>query len=228
MASRVARAGPDPVRRRIAKVRRANDNPAVFESRGGIMQSFNDDLGRRCAPALRPVLLIAALVALSVATAQASTTRDPGAYFFDQTFGDFSEELQTARDEGKKGVLLMFEMDECPFCHRMKTTVLNQPEVQDYFKEHFLVFPVDVEGDVEITDFEGATMPQKDFALKGLRVRATPVFAFFDLDGNMVGRYTGATRNVEEFMLLGRYIVEGGYQNTTFTKYKREQEGAEQ
>ncbi len=192
------------------------------------MQSFTNDLGRGFTPSLRLVLLIVVLVAMAVATAQASATRDPGEYFFDQTFGDFSEELQTARDEGKRGVLLMFEMDECPFCHRMKTTVLNRPEVQDYYKEHFLVFPVDVEGDIEITDFEGTTMPQKDFALKGLRVRATPVFAFFDLDGNMVGRYTGATRNAEEFMLLGRYIVEGAYQDTTFTKYKREQEGAGQ
>jgi thioredoxin-related protein len=206
----------------VAKGRRADDNRAVFESGGWMMQYFKSDFGRRCSAALVSIML----VGLMWTAAQASTTRDPGEYFFDQTFGDFSEELQTARDEGKSGVLLMFEMDECPFCHRMKTTVLNQPEVQDYFKAHFLNFPVDVEGDIEVTDFQGTTMPQKDFALKGFRVRATPVFAFFDLDGNMVGRFTGATRNAEEFMLLGRYIVEGAYEHTTFTKYKREQPGA--
>jgi thioredoxin-related protein len=172
----------------------------------------------------------ALLVALAVLTgaqgAGAAETRDPGKYFFDQTFGDFSEELATARDEGKRGILLMFEMDECPFCHRMKTTVLNQPPVQAYFKEHFLIFPVDVEGDVEVTTFAGEAMSQKDFALKDLRVRATPVFAFFDLDGNLVARYTGATRDADEFMLLGRYVAEGAYEETTFTKYKREHAGA--
>jgi thioredoxin-related protein len=167
------------------------------------------------------VILLAALFWVAESAA-ADTTRDPGRYFFDQTFGDFTEELATARDEGKQGILLMFEMDECPFCHRMKTTVLNQPEVQEYFKDHFLIFPVDVEGDVEVTDFAGNTMPQKDFALKSHRVRATPVFAFFDLDGNLVARYTGATRDVDEFMLLGRYVVEDAYQDTTFTKYKHE------
>jgi thioredoxin-related protein len=82
---------------------------------------------------------------------------------------------------------------------------------------------VDVEGDVEVTTFGGDTMTQKDFALKSHRVRATPVFAFFDLDGNLVARYTGATRDAEEFMLLGRYVVEGAYKETTFTKYKRAQ-----
>jgi len=167
-------------------------------------------------------LLFAALLLFYVQiVVAAAAPRDPGTYFFDKTFGDFSEELATAREDGKTGVLLMFEMDECPFCHRMKTTVLNQPEVQDYFKEHFLIFPVDVEGDVEVTDFQGNVAAQKDFALKQFRVRATPVFAFFDLDGNLVARYTGATRDSEEFLLLGRYVVEGAYKDTTFTKYKR-------
>ena len=167
-------------------------------------------------------LLLAALMLFAAqVVVAAAAPRDPGAYFFDKTFGDFSEELATAREDGKTGVLLMFEMDECPFCHRMKTTVLNQPEVQDYFKEHFLIFPVDVEGDVEVTDFQGNVAAQKDFALKQFRVRATPVFAFFDLDGNLVARYTGATRDSEEFLLLGRYVVEGAYKDTTFTKYKR-------
>lgn len=175
-------------------------------------------------PAAAGLLLALSLL---VSAASAPEARDPGQHFFDQTFGDFSEELHNARDEGKQGVLLMFEMDECPFCHRMKTTVLNQPEVQDYFKEHFLIFPVDIEGDVEVTDFAGNQTTQKAFALKDYRVRATPVFAFFDLDGNMVARYTGATRDAGEFMLLGHYVVDGHYKETTFTRYKREQQAAE-
>jgi thioredoxin-related protein len=165
------------------------------------------------------ILTLAFLVGLSQG---ASATRDPGEYFFDQTLGDFTEELQLARDEGKAGILIMFEMDECPFCHRMKTTVLNREEVQAYFKEHFLIFPVDIEGDIEITDFQGGQVKQKEFAFQQFRVRATPVFAFFDLDGKLVARYTGATRDAEEFMLLGQYVVDGAYRSTTFTRYKRE------
>jgi thioredoxin-related protein len=106
----------------------------------------------------------------------------------------------------------------------MKTTVLNQSEIQDYFKEHFLIFPVDIEGDVEITDFAGQTLPEKEFALKQYRVRATPVFAFFDLDGNLVARYTGATRDADEFRWLGDYVIEGAYTTTSFTRYKRERQ----
>ena len=141
---------------------------------------------------------------------------------FDQSLGDFSEELVEAKDQGKKGILLFFEMDECPFCHRMKTTVLNQPEVLAYFKKHFLIFPVDIEGDVEISDFNAKTMTMKEFALTHNRVRATPVFAFFDLTGKRIVRYTGPTSGVEEFMWLGEYVVKEQYEKMRFTKYKRQ------
>jgi thioredoxin-related protein len=156
-----------------------------------------------------------------VASTQAAT-RDPGEFFFDQSLGDFSEELETARDEGKKGVLIMFEMDECPFCHRMKTRVLNQSEVQDYFKEHFLIYTVDIEGDVEITDFQGNSMKEKDFAFKVHKVRATPVFGFFDLDGKMMTRFTGATNDAREFLWLGDFVVNDHYKQTNFSRYKRQ------
>jgi thioredoxin-related protein len=172
------------------------------------------------------ISLLFALALFLVSVSATAVVRDPGEHFFDQTFGDFSEELANAREQGKAGILIMFEMDECPFCHRMKTTVLNQSEIQDYFKEHFLVFSVDIEGDVEVTDFQGNTVPQKDFALKEFRVRATPVFAFFDLDGNLIARYTGATSGSDEFRWLGEYVVGGKYKETTFTRYKRERREA--
>lgn len=179
----------------------------------------------RCAPG-RGRTLAAVLLFLAATIAAAAAPRDPGTHFFDQSFGDFSEELVNAKEQGKKGVLLMFEMDECPFCHRMKTTVLNQPEIQDWYKEHFLIFPVDIEGDVEVTDFSGNHVPQKAFALDQYRVRATPVFAFFDLEGNLVARYTGATKDAEEFRLLGDYVVDGAYKSTSFTRYKKDRADA--
>lgn len=171
---------------------------------------------------LAPLLLVV-FTLFSAATLAAEGPRDPYAYFFNETFGDFSEELQNARDEGKKGIMIFFEMDECPFCHWMKINVLNQPEVQSYFREQFLLFPVDIEGDIQITSFKGEVMSQKDFAFKKHRVRATPVIAFFDLDGNVVHRHTGKTSSVEEFMLMGRFVAEGHYKNTRFIRFKRAQ-----
>lgn len=146
--------------------------------------------------------------------------------FFDQSFGDFSEELQLAKEEGKLGIFLFFEMDECPFCHRMKTTVLNQPQVVSYFKKHFKIYQIDIEGDIEMVDFKGSTTTQKDFSFKQHRVRATPVMAFFDLNGKRIARYTGPASSVQEFLMLGEYVVSGAHKETSFTRYKRDRRNA--
>ncbi len=169
---------------------------------------------------LRRILMWPLLIMLAW-PAMAETPRDPYKYFFNETWGDFSEELANAREQGKKAVLVFFEMDECPFCHYMKENVLNQPRVQAYFREHFLNFPLDIEGDIEITAFDGEGMTQKQFATKIHRVRATPVFAIFDLEGKRIARFTGRTNGVDEFLLLGRYVVEGHYKTMPFLKYKR-------
>ena len=144
--------------------------------------------------------------------------------FFDESFDDFQQELGVAVEDQKKAVLIMYEMDECPFCGRMKATVLNRSDIQDFFHKHFRVLAVDIEGDVEMTDFQGKATTQKAFSLKN-RVRATPVFQFFGLDGKPLknGRLTGATKNAEEFMLFGKYIVDGENEKQSFFQYKRMQ-----
>ncbi len=145
--------------------------------------------------------------------------------FFDDSLNDMQEEMEIATDEGKKGLLLMFEMDECPFCARMKKTVLNRGKIQDYYKEHFRIITVDVEGDLDFVDFEGNDTTQKEFSLKKFRVRATPVFQFVDLKAQPLknGRLTGATRDSKEFLMLGEYIVSGDNEKMPFIRYKRKQ-----
>ena len=171
----------------------------------------------------RQVLIVITFLACAFiqSTAVAAAGKDPYKYFFNETWGDFKEELATAREQGKKGILIFFEMDECPFCHYMKMNVLNQPEVQVFYRKNFLIFTVDIEGDIEITNMQGKTMKQKDFAFRENRVRATPVFAFFDLEGKRIFRHTGKTSGVEEFIWMGEYVADGIYKETSFTRYKR-------
>ena len=157
----------------------------------------------------------------------ASAPREPYQFFFEQSLGDLNEELDIAREQGKQGIFVFFEMDECPFCHRMKKTVLNQPEVQEYFRKNFHNLTVDIEGDIEIVDFIGTDMTQKEFARQN-RVRATPLLAFYDLEGRQIFKYTGATSGVEEFLWLGEYVADKIYlqkddqgRNIRFTRFKR-------
>ncbi|MCI4411069.1 MAG: thioredoxin fold domain-containing protein [Thiotrichales bacterium] len=161
-------------------------------------------------------LCLTTFLAVSVAYA------DKSKGFFQESFGNYQDELKTAKQDGKDGVFVFFMMDECPFCDKMEKTILSQPDVQAYFKQHFSNFIFDIEGDVEVTDFMGKVKKQKEIAEKDFRVRATPVMIFFDLTGKPVARYTGATRNKEEMLLLGKFVVEKQYEKMTFEQYKRQ------
>lgn len=158
---------------------------------------------------------------------QAAATRDPYQHFFQPSLGDLTEELEIAREQGKQGIFVFFEMDECPFCHRMKQTVLNQPEVQEYFAERFHSLAMDIEGDIEIVDFSGTAMTQKEFARQN-RVRATPLLVFYDLQGNPLFKYVGATSGKQEFIWMGEFVADKIYlqvdesgRNIRFARYKR-------
>ena len=159
------------------------------------------------------------------AGAVAAQTRDAMTHFFDQGFGNFKDEAQTARDEGKQGVVIMFTQADCPWCDKMRETVLNQVTVQDYFHKHFRVLHVDIKGDNPLTDFSGKETTEKDFAFSQ-RVRATPVFAFFGTDGKLLTKYTGAAKDPQEFTWLGEFVVGGAYKTQKFTAYKRERMAA--
>jgi len=174
---------------------------------------------------MRFLLLTAALLCFCLAlpwqAAKAAENRDPREFFFAQSFGDLPEELQEARQAGKLGLLLFFEQDGCPYCERMMKSILNQPAVQDWYRERFVSIAVDINGDVELTDVDGITLPSKVFA-EHRRVKTTPTLSFIDLSGAEIYRRVTMVSGVDEFMMMGRYIAEGRYTDTAWRDYARE------
>ena len=175
--------------------------------------------------AYRPAPLLAALAfllpALAIAGA-AGETRDPDEYFFTQTFGDLREEAATAREAGKQGMLLFFQADACPYCQHMRRKVFSDPEVQEWFAPRFVSIAVDIHGDVELTVFDGITLPSMVFAVHR-KVFLTPVVSFINLDGGEIYRHVGMVKTPHEFMLLGKYIESGRDYVTEFRVFAREQ-----
>lgn len=158
-------------------------------------------------------LFFSVLLLLSVSFAETSDD------FFNMSSDNLKEDLQTAKTEGKKGVFIFFHMEECPFCHKMEMNVLNQSDVIKYYKNNFLNFIIDIHGDVELADFQGKETTQKKFSFKN-RVRATPVLAFFDLNGKLIFKRTGFL-NKDEFLLMGKYVAKDIYKKINFIRYKR-------
>ncbi len=165
-------------------------------------------------------LLALPMLLSGAALAGEPDTRDAREFFFTQTFGDLPEEMQSAREQGKLGMLLFFEADACPYCQYMLRKVFNQKNVQDWYRERFVSIAVDIHGDVDLTDFDGITLPSKIFS-DHRRIFLTPVLSFLDLDGNEIYRHLGMLKTADEFLLLGEYIESKRYYDTEFKVFAR-------
>lgn len=139
--------------------------------------------------------------------------------FFGAAPDNLKSVLARATQTGKRGVLVLFELQGCGECRKIKDTVLNDPAVRDFYRRHFLSVSLDLTSSAPLVDFRGNTSKQIEFALAN-RVQVAPTFIFFDADGEPVTRFAGPVKDAGEFLQLGRYVAEAAYENAPFRAYQ--------
>lgn len=140
--------------------------------------------------------------------------------FLKLSFLNLKEDLEEAKEEGKY-LFIMFHQEGCPFCDKMYRITFQDPKVKEYFTKHFYMVLIDIKGANPVVDFNGKEMTEKEFAHK-YRVRATPVFLFVDHEGKEILKLVGYIPP-KDWLIIGRYIVEGHYKNKGFYKFLREE-----
>ena len=141
------------------------------------------------------------------------------------TFKDLSEDLAEANDEGKR-LMVIIEQRGCIYCKKMHEEVFPTKEIANYINENYFVVQVNMFGDVEVTDFDGAAMPEKDIVKKwGLLF--TPTILFFPSEvgddvsaqSAAVAMMPGAFGKYTTFNMLNWVIEEGYNSDENFQKY---------
>lgn len=166
-------------------------------------------------------LLVALLALAAPAAVIAAEGRDPYQHFFASGTDDFRAELADAKRGGKKALFVMFEQDGCPGCLYMKEHVLNRPDVQKFYRGHFINFSVNIHGSVPFDDFAGRKVTEKTFA-QATGIKGTPTLIFYDLEGQEIVRQLGAIRSAEEFILFGEFVATGAYRTRKLADYIKE------
>jgi len=161
---------------------------------------------------------VVALLGLAACVSASADYRDPMEHFFQPFLGDLRSEIADARASGRKGVVVMYHFDECPYCTRMKREVLSRPDVQDWYRREFSVLAIDTRGAQPITGLDGKTLPENEYA-RAVRLRGTPTFDFYGTDGSHVYRHVGGIYVPADFLLLGSYVTTGAYRDKTFQAY---------
>jgi len=110
-------------------------------------------------------LLAAMLLALPLSAAELG---DDGLHKTDwmrETFKDLREDLAEANSEDKR-LMLMVEQRGCIYCTRMHEKVFPRPEIDSYIRENFFVVQINLHGNIEVTDFDGEVLSERDAARK--------------------------------------------------------------
>ena len=100
--------------------------------------------------------------------AAAATVGDDGLHiqpWIRDTFKDLQEDLDEANAEGKH-LAIFFEQRGCIYCTKMHESVYPDPELSDYIDENFFVIQLNLHGDLEVVDFDGDTLTEKQIARK--------------------------------------------------------------
>ncbi|WP_417410040.1 thioredoxin family protein [Hoeflea sp.] len=115
----------------------------------------------------RVFLAIIAMAALT-ASAWSAEIGEDGLHkqdWFALTFRDVAEDIEAAREEGKR-LVMIFEQRGCIYCAKMHEVLLADPEVADYIKANFKVVQYNMFGDEEVTDLDGEVLTEKTAARK--------------------------------------------------------------
>ncbi|MBS8227094.1 thioredoxin family protein [Vannielia litorea] len=124
--------------------------------------------------------LLTLFAALLVASAAHAEIGDDGLYkepWFRDTFKDMSEDLSEAGAEGKR-FMVIIEQRGCIYCKKMHEEVFSDPVVKQLIEDNYFVVQLNMFGDIEVTDFDGESMAEKDM-VKRWNALFTPTILFF-------------------------------------------------
>lgn len=177
---------------------------------------------------MKTILSIIAALAFLATGALAAEMGDDGLHktpWMRDTFKDLAEDLDEANAEGKR-LMVIIEQRGCTYCKKMHEEVFPVENIASYIDENFFVVQINMFGDVEVTDFDGTTLAEKDM-VKRWGALFTPMILFFpqevgsDTPANQaaVATMPGAFGKYTTFNLLN-WVVEKGYDtDESFQKY---------
>jgi len=120
--------------------------------------------------------------------------------WFAMSFLNLAEDFSEAKAAGKR-FAVVFEQRGCPYCIKMHTDILANKYINDYLRENFTILQLDLWGSREVTDFDGARMPEKVLAERW-GVIFTPTIVFFKDDlGGLAGKWGRELEAIERLPL---------------------------
>ena len=144
--------------------------------------------------------------------------------WFKLSFLEISTDIEEAKEQNKKGLIIYFGQKYCPYCKAHMKNNWEQSDIVQYTQKNFDVVAVDVKGQRQIVDTDGKTYTEKTFsALK--KTNFTPSILFYNTQGQEVLRLRGY-RPPYQFRAALEYVADAHYTKETFRNYMARAESA--
>lgn len=137
--------------------------------------------------------------------------------FIKTSFLNLKEDLAEAK-QAKRGLMVIYEQEGCPYCAQMHKVNFSDRETIDLITKNFDVVQMDTLGSRMVVDLDGKAMTEKQLAEK-LRVQYVPLVGFFGPDGKEVFRLPGYFQQPDMFRAGLTYVIEKQYDKVPFSEY---------
>jgi len=137
--------------------------------------------------------------------------------WFKESFLDLREDLQEARQAGKKGIALYFGQKHCAYCKALMEINFTKPDIVEYVRKHYDIIPLDIWGSRSVTLFDGSEISESELAALE-ETNFTPSLIFFDENGQQAHKMRGYYKPYR-FRAMMKYIVENFYRSESFREY---------
>jgi thioredoxin-related protein len=109
--------------------------------------------------------------------------------WFKNTFLDLRDDMGEAT-KARKRVMLYFYQDGCPYCAKLLQDNFGQRPIAEKTQKYFDVIALNLWGDREVTNLQGNTLKEKDFAVQ-MKVMFTPTLIMLNEKGEVAMRING-------------------------------------
>ena len=145
--------------------------------------------------------------------------------WIEETFLDLREDLGDANANGQR-LLILFEQRGCIYCNEMHENVFSRENIAQMLDEDFFVVRLNLHGSLEVTDFDGEVMTEREIARRwGILFTPTLMFMPEDVAEGLtavqasVATMPGAFGGWTTFNLL-TWVQEHGYdEDEGFQRY---------
>lgn len=139
------------------------------------------------------------------------------AWFDDSPFLDLSEDIASAEQNGKQGLMILFTTEGCSYCARFIDESLGDPGIAAQVRQHFRSLGMEIFDDKALTDPAGHSLPIKEFAQRE-GVQFSPSILFYDTDGRRILRLVGY-QGPERFRHVLDYLTGRHYRSGSLRDY---------